>query len=66
MDQVDLHQLGIAVLYGMYLLARSGGSSLREVTYRYALSWRRSLNITTTISSATLFEAVRDQYEVSG
>lgn len=65
-DLIDLHQLGIAVLYGMYLLARSGGSSLREVTYRQPDGRIVTAKMDTAISSATLFEAVRDQYAVSG
>lgn len=58
----NFHNLGIAVLYGMYLLARSGVSSLREVTYRQPDGRIVTVTMDTPISSAMLFEAMRDQY----
>jgi hypothetical protein len=63
-EAVDLHDLGIAVLYGMYLLARGGAPALREVTYRQADGQIVTTAMDTPISSATLFEAMRDQYAV--
>ncbi len=59
---VDLHELGIAVLYGMYLLARGGAPALRAVTYRQADGQIVTAAMDTPISSAALFEAMRDQY----
>ena len=61
-ESVDLHELGIVVLYGMYLLARGGTSTLREVAYRQADGQIVTATMDTAISSATLFEAMRDQY----
>ncbi len=63
-EAVDLHELGIAVLYGMYLLARGGAPTLHEVTYRQADGQIVTATMDTAISSATLFEAMRDQYAV--
>ena len=61
-ESVDLHELGVVVLYGMYLLARGGTSTLREVAYRQAEGQIVTATMDTAISSATLFEAMRDQY----
>ncbi len=60
-DEIDLHDLAITVLYGMYLLAR-GGAGLREVVYRQADGQIVTASLDTPISSAALFEAMRDQY----
>lgn len=59
---VDLRTLGFTVLYGMYLLARGAAPDLRTVTYRQADGTIVSAQLDTPIASATLFEAVRDQY----
>lgn len=64
-DLADLHALGIAVLYGMYLLARGGASNLREVTYRQSDGRIVAATLATPISSAKLFEDMRDQFEVA-
>ena len=64
-DAVDLHDLAITVLYGMYLLARSGGAGLHEVVYRRADGQIVTASLDSPISSAALFEAMRDQYDVS-
>jgi hypothetical protein len=61
-DDIDLHDLAITVLYGMYLLARSGGAGLREVVYRQADGQIVTASLDTPLSSAALFEALRDQY----
>ena len=61
-ESVDLHELGVVVLYGMYLLARDGASSLREVTYRQADGQIVTAAMDTAISSVTLFEAMRNKY----
>jgi hypothetical protein len=61
-DDIDLHDLAITVLYGMYLLARSGGAGLREVVYRQADGQIVAASLDTPVSSAALFEAMRDQY----
>lgn len=61
-DDVDLRNLGITVLYGMYLLARSEGAGLHEVVYRQANGQIVAASLDTPISSAALFEAMRDQY----
>lgn len=65
MDDIDLHDLAITVLYGMYLLARSGGAGLHEVVYRQADGQIVTASLDAPISSAALFEAMRDQYGVS-
>jgi hypothetical protein len=46
----------------MYLLARSGGADLREVAYRQADGQVVTASLDTPLSSAALFEALRDQY----
>lgn len=65
-DDIDLHDLAITVLYGMYLLARSGGADLREVVYRQADGQIVTASLDTPLSSAALFEALRDQYATPG
>jgi hypothetical protein len=65
-DEIDLHDLAITVLYGMYLLARSGGAGLREVVYRQADGQIVAASLDSPISSAALFEAMRDQYATPG
>lgn len=61
-DSVDLRDLGISVLYGMYLLARSGGPNLREVTYRSPEGKIVAAPTDAPLTSEALFNAVRDQY----
>ncbi len=60
-DQIDLRDLAITVLYGMYLLARSD-VVLREVAYRQTDGQITTASLDTPISSAALFETMRDQY----
>lgn len=57
-------ELGEAVLYGMYLMAR-GGAQVDEVSYRTADGSLASVAIGQEIPAARLFDAVRDQYGVS-
>lgn len=60
-DTAPLRELGEAVLYGMYLMAR-GGAQVDEVSYRTADGKLASVAIGQEIAAARLFDAVRDQY----
>jgi hypothetical protein len=55
------HNLALADLYGMYLLARHGAFA-REVAYRAADGKIKTQIVGDEFPVAKLFEAVRDQY----
>ncbi len=59
----DPNERAIAVLYGMYLLARDN-VALHEVTYRHADGTLESVAVGPEITPARLFDDVRDLYGV--
>ena len=57
-------ELALSVMYGMYLMARAG-AQVDKVTYRNPQGQIETVAIDHSISTARLFDAVRDQYGIS-
>jgi hypothetical protein len=62
--QPDQRGLALSVMFGMYLMARAG-AEVDKVTYRNPQGQIETVAIDHSISTARLFDAVREQYGVS-